>query len=231
MYKNNMNNRLNIPVQYTDAEVIEQVLLGNTALFEILIRRYNALLYKTGRAYGFNHQDTEDLMQEAYVNAYQHLRGLESGAAFKTWLVKIMLHQCYHKVRKRSYRQERETEMMINNNTDLMDLPNSDNDTPKALLKKELNQVIESSIQRLPEDYRLTFALRELSGLSVNETAVLMNTTAANVKVRLNRARIMLRREIEQLYSPADIYEFNLIYCDKIVTAVMNKLNEITIAG
>ena len=73
-----MNNTLNIPVQYTDAEVIERVLQGNTALFEILIRRYNALLYKTGRAYGFNHQDTEDLMQETYVNAYQHLRKLES---------------------------------------------------------------------------------------------------------------------------------------------------------
>jgi RNA polymerase sigma factor (sigma-70 family) len=226
-----MNNTLNIPVQYTDAEVIQQVLLGNTALFEILIRRYNALLYKTGRAYGFNHQDTEDLMQETYVNAYQHLCRLESGAAFKTWLVKIMLHQCYHKMQKRSCRQEKKTEMATNYNTDVMDLPDSDNDTPKTLLKKELNQVIESSIQRLPDDYRLTFALRELSGLSVNETAVLMNTTTANVKVRLNRARIMLRREIEQLYSPADIYEFNLIYCDKIVTAVMNKLNEITIAG
>src|SRR3954451_1910030 len=128
-----MDNTINVAVQYVDAEVIEQVLLGNTALFEILIRRYNALLYKTGRAYGLNHQDTEDLMQETYVNAYQHLRKLESGAAFKTWLIKIMLHQCYHKVRKRSYRQEKETEMVINNNTDLMDLPNSDNDTSKAL--------------------------------------------------------------------------------------------------
>jgi len=224
-----MNNVLNVAVQYTDAEVIEQVLAGNIAWFEILIRRYNALLYKTGRSYGFNHQDTEDLMQETYINAYQHLKKLENHAVFKTWLIKIMLHQCYHKARKGSYQLERKNDVVVNYNTSLMDLHNSNNDGTKTFLKKELNQVIEHSLQKLPEDYRLTFALRELAGLSVNETAELMKTSAANVKVRLNRARLMLRREIEQLYSAADIYEFNLIYCDKIVDAVMSKLNDITI--
>jgi RNA polymerase sigma factor (sigma-70 family) len=224
-----MDNVLNVAVQYTDAEIIKQVLAGDIAWFEVLIRRYNALLYKTGRAYGFNHQDTEDLMQETYINAYQHLRKLENPAVFKTWLIKIMLHQCYHKARKGSYQYEKKNDVVVNNNTNFMDLPNSYSDSEKAFLKKELNQIIENSLQRLPEDYRLTFALRELAGLSVNETAELMKTTPVNVKVRLNRARLMLRREIEQLYSAADIYEFNLIYCDKIVAAVMNKLKDIVI--
>src|SRR4051794_1203444 len=224
-----MDNVLNVAVQYTDTEVIEQVLAGNTACFELLIRRYNALLYKTGRAYGFNHQDTEDLMQETYINAYQHLKKLEHPAVFKTWLIKIMLHQCYHKARKGSYQYEKNNEVVVNNNTNFMNLPNSYNDSARAFLKKELNQVIESSLQKLPEEYRLTFALRELAGLSVNETAELMKTSPVNVKVRLSRAKLMLRREIEQLYSAADIYEFNLIYCDKIVAAVMNKLKDIVI--
>ncbi len=222
-----MDNVLNVAVQYTNAEVIAQVLAGNTACFELLIRRFNALLYKTGRAYGFNHQDTEDLMQETYINAYQHLKKLEHPAVFKTWLIKIMLHQCYHKARKGSYKYEQNNDAVVNNNTNFMNLPYSYNDSARAFLKKELNQVIESALQKLPEDYRLTFALRELAGLSVNETAELIKTSPVNVKVRLNRARLMLRREIEQLYSVADIYEFNLVYCDKIVAAVMSKIKDI----
>jgi len=224
-----MENVLDVTVQYTDAEVIKQVLAGNAAWFEILIRRYNAILYKTGRAYRFNHQDTEDLMQETYINSYQHLKKLENPAVFKTWLIKIMLRQCYHKARKVSYQYERSDDVVVNTNTNFMNLPYSYNDGAKEFLKKELNQVIEHSLQRLPEDYRITFALRELAGLSVNETAELMKTSTINVKVRLNRAKSMLRREIEQLYSAADIYEFNLVYCDKIVAAVMNKVKDMEI--
>src|SRR6059058_1275876 len=131
-----MDNVLNVAVQYTDAEVIAQVLAGNIACFEILIRRYNALLYKTGRAYGFNHQDTEDLMQETYLNAYQYLKKLENPAAFKTWLIKIMLHHCYHKARKGSYQYEKSNDVVVNNNINFMDLPNSNNDSARAFLKK-----------------------------------------------------------------------------------------------
>ena len=75
-----------------------------------------------------------------------------------------------------------------------------------------------------PEDYRMTFTLRELTGLSVAETAELLNINPSNVKVRVNRAKAMLRKEIEKIYAAADIYEFNLIYCDKIVNAVMKNI-------
>ncbi len=91
-----------------------------------------------------------------------------------------------------------------------------------------MNKVIEASLEKLSEDYRMTFALRELTGLSVDETAEIMNTTPSNVKVRLNRAKMMLRKEIEKTYTPEDIYEFNLIYCDKIVDGVMKEINSTT---
>ena len=75
-----------------------------------------------------------------------------------------------------------------------------------------------------PEDYRMTFTLRELTGLSVAETAELLNIQPSNVKVRVNRAKVILRKEIEKIYVTEDIYEFNLIYCDKIVNAVMMQI-------
>src|SRR5690242_11617966 len=92
--------------QYSDLEVIEKILSGETALFEIIVRRYNPYLHKTGRAYGFSHEDTQDLMQETFVNAFLHLASFENRSSFKTWLIKIMLRNCYRMQQKSSYKNE-----------------------------------------------------------------------------------------------------------------------------
>src|SRR3954462_5223380 len=81
----------------TDPEIIERIIAGEKNLFEVLIRRYNPALYKVGRSYGYNHHDVEDLMQETFINAYQHLNKLRNSAYFKTWLIRIMLNECYRK--------------------------------------------------------------------------------------------------------------------------------------
>lgn len=214
--------------QHEDAEVIKEVLSGNTGMFEILIRRYNPFLYKVGRSYGFNHHDTEDLMQEAFISCYLNLNQFAGRSSFKTWLIKIMLNQCYHKAHKLSYKREWATEQFPDNSSYM--LPhNSHNhsDNVKAVLNRELNKVVEACLQKLPEDYRTTFTLRELTGLSSAETAEIMHTTTSNVKVRLNRAKAMLQKEIEKIYNPEDIYEFNLIYCNRIVDTVMAKIKEL----
>ena len=97
-------------------------------------------------------------------------------------------------------------------------------------MNRELNVVIEDALQQVPSDYRMVFSLREINGLNVSETAEVLNISEANVKVRLNRAKAMLRKEVERSYSVADIFEFNLIYCDAIVNNVMNKITDIELA-
>jgi len=213
---------------YTDAEVAAEVLSGKTALFEILIRRYNPLLYKVGRSYGFHHHDTEDLMQEAFVSSYLNLKGFTHRSSFKTWLIRIMLNLCYHKKQKHSYHREKATALLPDNSS-FMHSDHNHSDNSKMVISKEFNNVVEACLQVLPEDYRTTFTLRELTGLSIAETAELMHTTTTNVKVRLNRAKALLRKEIEKAYTPEDIYEFNLVYCDRIVDAVMRRIH--TLAG
>src|SRR6476620_2497592 len=212
--------------QYSDTEVIRNILSGNTALFEILIRRYNPFLYKIGRSYGFNHHDTEDLMQETFVNSYVNLEQFAGRSSFKTWIIKIMLNQCYHRAHKRSYQNEQAT-VLLPDNSSFMSSTNTHIDNDKSIINRELKNIVETCLQRLPENYRITFTLRELTGLSVAETAEMMHTTTSNVKVRLNRAKSMLRKEIEKAYTPEDIYEFNLIYCDRMVDAVMKKIYEL----
>ena len=213
-------------LHYPDSGIISEILLGNSALFEILIRRYNPFLYKAGRGYGYDHQDTEDIMQETFIASFQSLAKFENRSSFKTWIIRIMLNQCYHRSRKFSYQKKLTTEISVNKNSGSMFLTTNHSDPDRSVINKELKSVIETALNKLPEDYRMTFTLRELTGSSVAETAELLNITTSNVKVRLNRVKIMLRKEIEKIYSAEDIYEFNLIYCDKIVNTVMKKILE-----
>ncbi|MDB5256273.1 MAG: sigma-70 family polymerase sigma factor [Chitinophagaceae bacterium] len=208
--------------QYTDFEIIKKISEGDIKLYEILIRRYNASLYKIGRAYRYNHHDTEDLMQETYINAFYNLSKFEYRAAFKTWLTRIMLNACHHKNKKMSFKNEVATE---NSPTEKQTpMFQQSIDTEKKIVNKELGQVLEAALNEIPEEYRVVFTLRELNGLSVAETTEVLNITESNVKVRLNRAKKMLRSNIEKIYTPEDVYEFNLIYCDRITEKVMKAI-------
>jgi len=211
----------------TDFEVLQDIIAGDTSRFEILIRRYNSTLYKIARGYGFTHHDAEDLMQETYISVYKNLSRFRNDSTFKTWIIKIMLNQCFHKTKKNEYKRNQTASLFATSKNEGMFPVRNQNETGRSVINKELNQVIESTLDKLPENYRITFTLRELSGLNVNETAEVMNTTPSNVKVRMNRAKLMLRKEIEKIYSAEDIYEFNLVYCDKIVERVMNKILEL----
>ncbi|HYC29298.1 MAG TPA: sigma factor, partial [Chitinophagaceae bacterium] len=82
----------------TEQEIIQKITAGETALFEILMRRHNSALYKLARCYGFNHQDAEDLMQEAYVAAYMNLEKFENRSSFKTWISRILVNKCLYKL-------------------------------------------------------------------------------------------------------------------------------------
>ena len=100
-------------------------------------------------------------------------------------------------------------------------------DANKEVVNRELNHVIEKSLEQIPFDYRLVFSLREITGLNVAETAEALKISKSNVKVRLNRAKLMLRKQIENKYTAADIFDFNLIYCDAMVNKVMEEINKL----
>ncbi|HEY5392717.1 MAG TPA: sigma-70 family RNA polymerase sigma factor, partial [Hanamia sp.] len=80
--------------KYSDLEIIQRINEGDIKLFEILIRRYDPFLYRIGRTYRYNHEDTEDLMQDAYINAYCNLKKFQNRSSFKTWLTRIILNVC-----------------------------------------------------------------------------------------------------------------------------------------
>lgn len=210
--------------KFTETEIIGRILEGEKALYEIIVRRFNPYLYRIGRSYNYNHEDTQDLMQETFIDAYKNLLQFEGRSDFKTWIIRIMMNNCYRKKGKASFKNEIMQE--VNENSKPM-FTNANNDTEKIVQNRELGHIIENALSKIPFDYRMAFSLREINGLNVAETANLLNITETNVKVRLNRAKTMLRSEIEKTYSVSELFEFNLIYCDTIVANVMERINEL----
>ena len=204
--------------QYSDIEVIQRIREGQLPLFEILIRRNNSFLYKTGRSYNYNHEDTQDLMQDTFVEAFVNLAKFENRSSFKTWIIRIMLNKCFKKQQKFSFKNETVREI---NERSVPMFENQNTDLGKTITNRELGFVIEDALKQIPEDYRMVFSFREINGLNVSETAEVLSISESNVKVRLNRAKAMLRKEIEKSYCPEDIFEFNLKYCDIMVERVM----------
>ena len=208
----------------TETEIIDRITAGEKSLYEIIVRRYNPHLYKVGRSYNYNHEDTQDLMQDTFIDAYRNLNQFEGRADFKTWIMRIMLNNCYRKKEKFSFKNEISTEV---NDQSTPLFARRDNDTDKIIQNRELGLIIEDALSRIPFDYRMVFALREINGMNVAEAASLLNISEANVKVRLNRSKAMLRDHIEQSYSSRELFEFNLIYCDAMVENVMKRIYEI----
>jgi len=208
--------------KWTEGEIISRILNGEKLLYELIVRRFNPYLYKIGRSYNFNHEDTQDLMQDTYIDAFRSLEQFESRAHFKTWIVRIMLNNCYHKKQKASFKNEYAQENVNENSKPMFN--NSDNDTTSEIYNRELKGILEKSLENIPENYRIIFSLREISGFNVAETAELLHISQNNVKVRLNRAKYLLRKEIEKTYPVSDLYEFNLIYCDLMVDRVMQEI-------
>jgi RNA polymerase sigma-70 factor (ECF subfamily) len=197
-----------------DQELIERIQGGEKRLFEVLIRKYNQRLYRIGMSILENDMETEDAMQAAYINAYEHLSGFEQRSSFGTWLTRIMINQCLEQKRKKKHAPVNfeQTDNVISMTTPLNELVN-----------KELSHMLENAITQLPEKYRLVFVLREIEDMSVRETSATLQIEESNVKVRLNRAKTMLRENLNG-YMKDRVYSFHLTRCDRIVHHVLNHL-------
>lgn len=200
----------------TDEEVIARVVGGEKHLYESLMRKYNLRLYRIGMSIINDDMAVEDVMQTAYLNAYLNLAGFQNKSSFSTWLTRILINESLL-YKKKQLKRERLAETQENNYI---------NETPlHGLMNKELKTLLEKSIADLPEKYKLVFVMREIEEMSTSETMGVLNLSESNVKIRLNRAKEMLRGNLSSYYKSNQIYEFNLIHCDRVVNFVMSRIN------
>jgi RNA polymerase sigma-70 factor (ECF subfamily) len=211
--------------ELTDDEIVRRVSAGQTGLFELLMRRHNERVYRAARAIVRDEHEAEDVMQQAYVNAYVNLRQFAARASFSTWLTRIVVNEALARVRRQrrfmSMEPEQETD------TDTIGPSSLPPSSPEAqAYQGELRAILEAAVDRLPDGAREVFVLREVQGLSTAETAEILDIREDAVKTRLSRARHALRKDLlEGLGSVGPTaFRFYQPRCDRVVANVMARI-------
>lgn len=214
--------------QWTDEEVVSRILGGEVELFELIMRRYNQRLYRAARAIVGDDLEAEDVIQDAYVRAYEHLGQFEGRAQFSTWLTRIAVHEALARVHYR------------NRNTGFDLIPESEEaeiaadwgsglDPEEQASHAEWSGILERAIAELPETYRSVLVMRDVDEMSTSECAAVLDISEETVKTRLHRARRMLRKEI---YARAGMkitsaFAFMGERCDRMVKTVFARFNQL----
>lgn len=211
-------------LQLDDEEAVSRVLNGETALFEIIMRRYNQRLFRVARAILRNDGDAEDVIQDAYVRAYEHLDQFAGKAAFSTWLIRIAIHEALARKRRNGRLEELEA---VQNKDDRIPILKSSTPDPEAQTAQfESRQLLQEAIEALPDDYRTIVIMRDVEEMNVAETAASLEVSEALVKTRLHRAHAMLRKDLfaRAQGRVADLYPFLGARCDRMVKNVFERI-------
>jgi len=213
-------------VGMTDEEMVAQVLRGETGMFEVIMLRHNQLLYHVARAILRDDSQAEDVVQDAYVSAYEHLAQFAGRAKFSTWLTRIAVNEALAQFR-RSGRYE-QLESASEEKGDRMDGFASPMLNPEQQAStSEMRRLLERSIDALPDAYRAVVMMRDVEEMSTIETAHALDTTEESVKTRLHRARKLLRSEF---YSQAnsgrkEAFACMGLRCDRLVKNVFARMH------
>ena len=209
----------------SDGEIIERVKAGHTALFEVLMRRYNQRVYRVARSILGSDTEAEDVMQEAYVRAYLHLDQFAGRSSFPTWLTRIAVYEALARARRSSRFDTLDAESELSPRGGAPPSP-ADRDPERRMFDHEMKTLLETAIDGLSHDYRATFVLREVEGLTTAETAECLGVSEDVVKTRLSRARSLLRDSLYRLAgsTSAEAFQFHLSRCDRVVNAVLQRI-------
>jgi len=206
----------------SDDEIVARVLAGDRLSFEVLMRRHNQLLYRAARAILRSDDEAEDVMQHAYLRAFEHLADYQGRARFSTWLTRIAVHEAFARLR----RQKRVGQLddVIEEGENMADR----RATPEQRVSDaELRVITEAAIDELPDDFRVVFVLRAVEQMSVADVAESLGVLEDTVKTRYFRARERLRKSILRRMDESTplAFDFHLSRCDRVVKGVLERLS------
>lgn len=203
-----------------DDAIVARVVAGDTARFELLMRRHNRRVFRTLRAILKDDDEAEDAMQEAYVSAFAHLRQFEGQARFSTWLLRIAIHEALARIRRRK------RAVLLDDET-MEEQPMATTRSPEeATSDVEVRALLDAAVDALPIAFRAVFVMRLVEDMSVPETAEALGIPEETVRTRLHRARGILREALGEKVEKGTrgVYEFHLVRCDRVVSAVLARI-------
>ena len=208
-----------------DHELIERVRNGEGAAFESLMRRYNQRIFRVARSILRDEPEAEDVVQETFVRAFRHLGDFEERSSLGTWLTRIAVNEALLRVR-RSQRVEFVETDTSRKEGGFYSVKSNQPGPEERASSHELRSVLTAAIDSLAPELRTVFMLREIEGLSTLETSEALQLTSEAVRVRLHRARLALRRAVEnQLGKEVQaLFTFAGARCDRTVARVFQRL-------
>src|ERR1035437_6756712 len=186
----------------TEAERLRRAQAGELAAFEALTSRHEQRVYALAMRMLRQEQDAEDVTQQTFLSALEHLAGFRGEASFSTWLLRIASHAALKIIRKRKGLNTVSLEEATEPSENFDSIPHPEfiadwRHSPAHLVQQnEVRRLLDEALARLDEKHRLVFLLRDVEGLSVRETANTLDLSEANAKVRLLRARLQLREQL-----------------------------------
>ena len=208
----------------TDEALVNRARTGDSAAFELLMRRHNQRVFRVVRSVLRDTDDIEDVIQQAYVQAFLHLDQFGGNARWSTWLCRIAINEALARLRQRGRFVSIEAvseEAMANLSK------GSSGDPERTAAGREFSKMVEQAIDELPEIYRAVLIMREVEGMTTEETASVLDVQTDVIKTRLHRARASLRDAIEDRIGEQmkNSYTFGNERCDRVVAAVFARLN------
>jgi RNA polymerase sigma-70 factor (ECF subfamily) len=225
------NSAARVPTGLSDSALVERIGRGDHLAFEAVMRKYNGKLFRIARAILKDDSDAEDVLQEAYLDAYRHIGDFRGGSELSTWLTRIVINQALMRVRKERRRSSIvpfRSALMHETDSPEVQVPDQQSESPSAsAIRAETRQMLERRIDELPVAFRTVFIMREVEEMSVEETARCLSITPATVRTRLFRARALLREALARDIDTAtgDVFAFAGARCDRIVANVLARLN------
>ena len=215
----------------SDETVVRRVQEGETELYEVLVRRYNRRVYRVARAVLRDDAGVEDVMQEAYLRAFTALPRFQGRARFSTWLTRIVINRALAHRRG----QSRRAEIALDSVAEPAAGPDGAGRGGAAglspaelgILQQQVGRLIEKTLETLPPSYRTVFVLREMEEMSIAETAACLGISPVNAKVRLHRARKLMKEGLRRQMPDIGLYAFLGERCDTLTARVMARVREI----
>ena len=209
--------------QLAEDEVIRRILAGEKELYEILMRRNNQKLFRVIRGYFQDQKEIEDTMQDTYLTAYEKLWQYKHNAQFSTWLIRIGINQALAKIKRKAKLGISST--LTTSDDNLIELKPDDQPGPEhKMMRKEAKEILEEAIGNLEEKYRIVYIMREIEEMSIAEISDCTDLSISNVKVRLHRAKGMIKENLYELSYTNELFEFGFSKCDRLVERVLESI-------